>query len=96
MTDADTLVSAIASVSLGLFPVLVSIVVSLVEPGQTVVIDPAHAEGLESSRRVLALSEECARKVDQIEVSLDTGKRGERAMRQSFSMELPITSSTED
>ena len=77
MTDAETLASA-ASAVLGLSPLIVKLMLALTEPEAGVMDEPARIEALEASRRTLALSEECASRVTEIERAL--GDTDERAL----------------
>jgi hypothetical protein len=70
MTDAPTLASALVSaVAVVLSPILIGFALSPAEPDLSR-LEEQDQEALEASRRVLALSESCSRKVDQIEFHL--------------------------
>lgn len=77
MTDAETLASA-ASAVLGLSPLIVKLMLALTEPTAGIMDAPERIEALEASRRTLALSEECASRVTEIERAL--GDTDERAL----------------
>jgi hypothetical protein len=70
MTDAETIASVLTPASFGLLPLLIKIVMEISDPASSVMDDPKRVEALETSRRTLALSEECASRVTEIERSL--------------------------
>jgi len=84
MTDASTLASAfVSAVAVVVSPLLIGFALSPAEPDLSQ-LQQQDREALDASRRVLALSEDCVRRVEQIESSLnedpDTQRLGVTAL----------------
>ena len=70
MTDASTLASAfVSAVAVVVSPLLIGFALSPAEPDLSQ-LQQQEREALDASRRVLALSEDCVRRVEQIESTL--------------------------